>query len=153
MNFDIFRKIPIFSELTDEEINSVLDISKRAVFAPGETIFKEGEEGDGFYILIKGIVRISTIIENAGEEVLAEIKGNKHFGEINIIDGGTRSASAIAENDVTCLFFPRESFLKLFSENKGLELKISHGFLKEFANRLRRTDQKVKDIIKILKSK
>jgi len=153
MNFDIFRKIPIFEELTDNEINSILDIAKRATFEKGEVIFKEGEPGDGFYILIKGNVRITTEIEDAGEELLAELKGNVHFGEINIVDGKPRSADAIAENDVICLFFPRNDFLKLMATNKDLEIKICHGFMKEFATRLRATDQKVKDIIKILKSK
>lgn len=153
MNFDIFRKIPIFEELTDDELNSILNIAQRATFGTGEIIFKEGDPGDGFYILIKGTVKISTTIEDSGEEVLAELKGNVHFGEINIIDGKSRSASAITISDTVCLFFPRNDFLELISNNSNLEIKICHGFMKEFATRLRSTDQKVKDIIKILKSR
>ncbi len=151
-NLDIFRKIPIFSELSDEEINRIFTIAQKSSFKLGDIIFSEGNKGDGFYLIVRGEVKITIKIDNIGEEILSLLKGNVHFGEMTLIDDEPRSANAIAETDVICLYFDKEKFNKIIDDDISLGNKIRKGFLKEFSKRLRITDNNVKRIISILKT-
>jgi len=151
-SLDIFRKIPIFNELNDEEIDRIFTIAQKSSFKSGEIIFSEGDKGDGFYLIVKGSVKITVTIDSIGEELLSLLKGNVHFGEMALIDDKPRSANAIAETDVICLYFDKDKFNKIIDDDISLGNKIRKGFLKEFSRRLRTTDNNVKRIISILKT-
>jgi CRP-like cAMP-binding protein len=151
-SLDIFRKIPIFNELNNEEIDRIFTIAQKSSFKSGEIIFSEGDKGDGFYLIVRGEVKIAIKINTIGEEILSLLKGNVHFGEMTLIDDKPRSANAIAETDVICLYFDKDKFNKIIDDDISLGNKIRKGFLKTFSKRLRTTDNNVKRIISILKN-
>lgn len=149
---DILKKVSIFTDLNEEELKSLSEIAIQKSFHPEQKIFSEGETGDGFYIISEGKVRISIILPGIGEELLALLRKNSHFGEMAMIEDKPRSASAIADTDVTCYFFEKNKFNEFISKNKETENKILWGFLKEISARLRRTDNKLKEILLLIKS-
>ncbi|MCK4544937.1 cyclic nucleotide-binding domain-containing protein [candidate division WOR-3 bacterium] len=151
-SLDIFRKIPIFNELNNEEIDRIFTIAQKSSFKLGDIIFSEGDKGDGFYLIVRGEVKIAIKINTIGEEILSLLKGNVHFGEMTLIDDKPRSANAIAETDVICLYFDKDKFNKIIDDDISLGNKIRKGFLKTFSKRLRTTDNNVKRIISILKN-
>lgn len=84
-------------------------ILDRRTFEKGRAIFKEGEQGDAAYVLEKGQVAIIKRFEE-GNKRLASLKPGSIFGEMAIIDGSPRMASAVATDTVTCVRIPADEF-------------------------------------------
>src|SRR5512135_3406792 len=89
-------------------------------FKPGETIFRDGSEGDYLYLLISGSVRISKATTSGEEIVLGVVQANDFFGELDLIDDRLRSATATAVSPCTAIRLPAGEFRKL--------LKLSPAF-------------------------
>lgn len=83
---DLLKKIHLFANLTERELEKILPLCIKRTFAAGNVIFKEGKPGDRCYILLSGSVRISKFIPNIGEEALAVFKPGDYFGEMALID-------------------------------------------------------------------
>ncbi len=147
-----FSKIVLFSKLSSLEQQNLIKIAEKRTFKKDEKIFSKGELGDGFYIIKSGKVRISINIPGIGEELLTMFSENDHFGEMSTIDGNPRSANAIAATDVECLFFEKENFLEYLAGDKNLITRILWGFLNAISARLRGADQKLIDILFLMKS-
>jgi len=147
-----FSKIILFEKLSSLEQKSLMKIAEKRIFKKDEKIFSKGEIGDGFYIIRSGKIRISINIPGIGEELLTMFSENDHFGEMSTIDGKPRSANAIAATDVECLFFEKERFLEYLSGDKNLITRILWGFLNTISTRLRGADQKLIDILFLMKS-
>lgn len=148
----ILDKVIIFSALTEEERKKIFSITEEKKFKPEDKIFNEGDEGDGFYVIKNGRVRISIFLPDVGEELLSLLREGNHFGEMAIIEDKPRSASAIADTETTCLYFNKEKFISLLKEDKNIENKILWEFVKEFSFRLRKTDKKLKEILLLIKT-
>jgi|UniRef100_A0A7C4YAD3 CRP/FNR family cyclic AMP-dependent transcriptional regulator len=148
----ILDKVILFSSLSKEEKEKILSIAEERRFKPEEKIFNEGDEGDGFYIIKSGKVRISIFLPDVGEELLSLLREGNHFGEMAIIEDKPRSASAIADTETVCLYFNKEKFISLMKEDTIMENKILWEFIKEFSFRLRKTDKKLKEILLLIKT-
>ncbi len=83
--------------------------SVREISIPaGKEIFKEGEPGDGIYIVKSGLVQISAVLNDADRVVLARLGPGEMFGEMAVLDQNPRSATALAEIGTEVFFyFPR----------------------------------------------
>ena len=82
--------------------NTVLE---RKFFPAGETIFREGDTGSVAYIVQSGLVELW-----CGRQCIAELEQNAIFGEMALIDGAPRMATAKAQSDVTAIVLPRALF-------------------------------------------
>ncbi len=149
---DRIDKVNLFSSLTNEEKGKILSIAEEKRFNKEDKIFNEGDDGDGFYVIKSGRVRISIFLPDVGEELLSLLKEGSHFGEMAIIEDKPRSAAAIADTDTVCLYFNKEKFLFVLKENKEIENKILWEFVKAFSFRLRKTDKKLKEILLLIKT-
>ena len=146
------RKIPLFEHLTDEELKILSSLIEERTFEPEERVFSEGDPGDGIYIIKKGRIRISILLPGIGEELLTLLRNGSHFGEMSVIEDKHRSASAIADDKTTCLFIPKKRFLQFLNQNIEVENKILKGLVQELSSRLRKTDNKLKEILLLIKS-
>jgi CRP-like cAMP-binding protein len=77
-------------------------------------IFQEGDPGTDLYVVESGVVRISTDSLEGEEAILGEVHACESFGELGLIDGAARSASATAATDVVLLRLPGPAFRELF---------------------------------------
>ena len=93
------------------------------VFVPGEVIFNEGEPGLGLYVVFKGEVDIRTSTKN-GKDILARLGACEIFGEVSFLDGGSRSATAIAAMKTELLGFYRTELFDLLDRKPALASKI-----------------------------
>ncbi len=114
------------------------DEGKIKKLSSGEVLFHEGEVGDMMYLIRQGKIKI---VKGKGEEekVLAILKEGDFFGEMAIIDGSPRSASAIAVDDVVLLMIDKETFHSKIKENP----LISY-VLETLSRRLRAADEQIK---------
>lgn len=107
----------------------------------GEVLFKDGDPGDEMYLIKSGKIRIS---KSAGdvEKTLAVLKEGDFFGEMSVIDGSPRSATASAVEPAELVIFDREVFMNQVRENPLIEY-VLHTLIR----RLRETDEQIKYLL------
>lgn len=132
--------IPVFEQLTSKDITLLCSIIHNRSYVAGEYVFYQGDPGIGLYIIREGEVVIKRTVET---EVitLANFKQGDFFGELALIDGEKRSASAIAKTDarIAVIFKPDlDEFVEKFPK-KGI--KILQGLTKIIAIRLRTVNE------------
>ncbi|MCP4657233.1 MAG: cyclic nucleotide-binding domain-containing protein, partial [bacterium] len=102
---DLFRE----QKLSPLEINFLASLSQEKRVAPGEVLFREGDEGDALYVVLDGRVMISKNIAGAGDEALEFVERGGYFGEMALIDNQPRSADVKAdEKGAVVLAIPRK---------------------------------------------
>lgn len=138
------KKIQIFEELSDEQLSMLAEICHKEVFKAGEIIFDEGAVGDKFYMIHKGEIRISKIIQGIGEEALVVLKEGSYFGEMALIDDAPRSATAICNTNAALLVINKDNFENTLKENSDLASKLLWTFVRTLSIRLRETNEKIK---------
>jgi len=105
-----------------EETASLSNSGWELRFEPGEMIFREGDAADGVYLLTAGTVLISSATE--GEPtVLSLVHANEVFGEMGVLDGQQRSATATATGICAAYFIPSEPFLDVLERSHMLRLR------------------------------
>ena len=109
----------------------------------GTTIFRKGDEGDSIYVLREGSVRIILPLDTGWETELAIVRPGELFGELSLLDGKPRSASAVAVEDVVALTLGRQEFLGFLRKQPEAAIRM----LAMLAGRLRRTDELLGDAV------
>ena len=106
---DILSKITLFKDLDDRELKVILNMPKvYEVFAPGETIVKEGDLEACFYILLSG--RASVIMKG---QVLVQVGPPQFIGEVGFICKEARIATVVADEDVKAMRLDATNFARL----------------------------------------
>jgi len=106
-------------------------------YQPGEIIFSEYEPGDSFYLIQTGRVRITKIVGDI-EKNIDILSAPEIFGEMAILEGAPRSATAIAEETVKVLEFNRANFEILMMGNPQIALRLLKVFTKRIYDQKRR---------------
>ena len=149
---DVLSQVYLFRELTPKEMERLLSISQEKKVEKDALIFKEGDIGDAFYLIVTGGVRISTFVPGVGEEALTILREGEYFGEMALIDDAPRSASAIANEDTMLLCIGKGDFRKLLEQQTDIAYKLLWVFTKTLSARLRKTDEQLKSIFSIAKT-
>jgi signal transduction histidine kinase len=107
-----------------EERVDILARAVRRVFAVDAEIFHQGDLGDGMYLIESGEVRITVDDPDHGLRDLSRLKAGEFFGEMAVLDGCPRSATALAATEVVVRFFPRAEVLRLLDRMPGLAVAL-----------------------------
>ncbi len=132
----------MFRGLPPEQLEAVAEIAIAQTYAKKETIFWEGEEGKGFFVIVSGRVKVFKLAADGKEQILHFFETGDHFAEVPAFDGERFPASAAALEKTEVLFFPRETFLKLLENNPSLAINL----LSIFARYLRRFAKLIDDL-------
>jgi CRP/FNR family transcriptional regulator, cyclic AMP receptor protein len=108
---DLLANIPIFAKLPDEQLGELAGMLEQRRFAAQQPVFWIGDEGTDFFIVQMGRVTLSYPDEHGKEVTLADIGPGQFFGEISLLDGGPRTASARAQTDAILVSLKRADFL------------------------------------------
>lgn len=111
-------------------------------FGKGEAIFSEGEDADGFYVVITGRVKIFKLSPDGKEQILHFFGPGEPFGEVPVFTGQHFPASAEVMEESRAFFFPRKSFVDLIKRNPSLALNM----LAILSKRLRRFAALIDDL-------
>jgi CRP/FNR family transcriptional regulator, cyclic AMP receptor protein len=138
----ILKQVPLFAELTLDE-RKALGAHLRAVhYARGQTIFLEGDLGTGLYIVESGRVKITLISEQSGKEIVLALVGpSDFFGDLALLDGEPRSASAEATEASRLWLLRRDDFLNFIDGHSG----AARTLLAVLSRRLRHNAQLLQD--------
>ncbi|HEX9253131.1 MAG TPA: Crp/Fnr family transcriptional regulator [Ignavibacteriaceae bacterium] len=124
------RDIPLFSELSIEHLRKISSFSKIKSFNKHDRIFNEDDYYMGFYILLKGTVKVYKISSKGKESVVHIVKPLTAFADIPLFEGGNYPVSAEAIEESLTLFIPKEKFLELIYKEPEISLKMLAGFAK-----------------------
>jgi signal transduction histidine kinase len=124
---------PLFSGLKPHEMKALREAAREMKFSANEEIFKEGDTGDGVYVVKEGLVQISGLVGPEVRHVFSRIEPGEVFGEMAVLENKPRSASAAAAEATTVYFVARDEMLKLVDGSAPLAM----GLLREISNRLR----------------
>jgi CRP/FNR family transcriptional regulator, cyclic AMP receptor protein len=130
----VVRKVPLFSDLTDQEF---ADLEARIVvrhYDSAEMIFSEGDPCDGLFVVQSGHVRIFKSSANGREQVLSIDGPGSSIAELPVFDGGPYPASGVALSTLTLLFLSKQDFRAFCLKYPEVSLKV----LRVVGGRLRR---------------
>ena len=138
---DLIRDVPLLARLPEEEVRALASKGHVHNYTNGTAIFHEGDPGDALHIVIEGGVRIVVASPKGEEATVALLGAGECVGELALLDGKPRSASAIASGNTKTLVVRREDFTRWLSERP----KAAFALLETLSLRVRRTDAALAD--------
>jgi len=120
----IISKSQLFGGLPDEHLKEIRNISIEKRVNKGEIVFFDGEEGNGFYLVIEGVIRVYKMSLEGKEQVLHIVKAGETIGAVPVFSGESFPANAQAMSESLLLFFPKEKFIRLITGNPSLTMNI-----------------------------
>ena len=120
----LLRTIPLLSSLSDTQLDAVRTRSRTVVHGRNVVLFQEGDPGDYLFLVISGRVKVS-LLGGEGKEIVLSVLGPRSFlGEMALLDGSPRSATAVTLERSTLVRWSRRDFLDLVLADEALLVKI-----------------------------
>ncbi len=142
MEINILKNIPLFSELSDKDLQRIAQVANKQHYHKENLILIEEEVGSSMFVILDGRVKISRISDDGREVILAIMSEGDFFGEMSLLDGQTRSANVTAIEDSELLVIRREEFLQMLHDYPQIAINL----LKELAQRIRKGDEHIKSL-------
>lgn len=133
-------QIQLFAQLDDDERGVLAQVMHERALAAGEVLFRIGDPGDSMFIVQSGAVELF-VKDTAGQKiVLHTAQPGDFFGELSLLDGGSRTASATSVSDTSLLMLDRDDLLQLFRKrpDAALDMLAVMGRMTRKANALLR---------------
>jgi CRP/FNR family transcriptional regulator len=116
--------VPLFKGLPPDQLGRLAGIAAYRTVKRGETVFSEGEEANGFYLTVRGRVKVFKLSPDGKEQILHIIGFQEPFGEVPVFSGGRFPANAQAIEDALLIFLPRPAFVKLIETDPSLAMNM-----------------------------
>ncbi|MFC5700528.1 Crp/Fnr family transcriptional regulator [Cohnella faecalis] len=136
------KKVSLFDNLNDDQLEHILRIANRRTFQTGTILFQEKDYGNTFYVVLTGTIKLFTRSNSGEEKILSLVNAGESFGELSLLDGRPRSASAQTLETTTVLELSSQTFMELLQTH----FDITRGILAELCRRLRQTNEHVNDL-------
>jgi|SRR6266571_2563663 len=134
---DFLKKVPLFSDLDDEELHKLASIVREQNYKRRTTIVRVDDPGGALYILKSGLVKITIEDQHGDEMILRILYPTDFFGEMSLLDGMPRSATVTAQEPSEVLTISREHFLNIIEQSPKILLKMTA----VLSQRLRNTNE------------
>ena len=121
---DILLKSQLFGGLPEDHLEEIKKISIDRHYDKGEIIFFDGDKGNGFYLVVEGIVKVYKVSPEGKEQIFHIVKEGETVGAVPVFSGKSFPANARAISKGRLLFFPREKFINLITNNPSLTMNI-----------------------------
>lgn len=133
---------PLFRALPPERCDEIARALLTGRFRKGQIVFQQGDDGDAMFLVESGLVKISAESMDGQEAILTEVRPGETFGELALLDGVPRSATATALEDTMTLRLPRRAFDELLDTDPLFPRRI----LESLAHELRRATHHVGEL-------
>jgi|TARA_B110000263_G_scaffold12690_1_gene10671 CRP/FNR family cyclic AMP-dependent transcriptional regulator len=139
---DHLRNVPIFTALSDSDLNMIASKMVSRDYEKGQMILLEESTGETFFIITSGTVKVTRLSDDGREVILALLGESDFFGEMSLLDGEGRSANIVANEDAEVMTLSRRDFLEYLETYP----KIAIALLEELAVRIRKSDQQIESL-------
>ncbi len=141
-DLDYIKKVPIFAELSEEELEMVAKLVKTRKYRKNMFIFTEGESGEAVYFVKTGKVKISKMVEDGREHVLHIMQEGDIFGEVVLFNGGNYPATSEVIEDAEVGILRNEDLENLMRQNVDIAIDM----LKIMSRRLQNASSQIRDL-------
>jgi CRP/FNR family transcriptional regulator, cyclic AMP receptor protein len=129
VDLSIFKSAVVYRHFNETDWKVLAELLKEAKLAHGEVLFREGEAGDGFYLVRSGKIRIRRMVnpeekKQAHEQLLTILSAGQLLGEMALVDGASRSADAMAAEDTVLYHMTQADYEDLKTRHPGTALRI-----------------------------
>ena len=114
-DFRTLAEIPLFAELADVQLMSLNERLRKRVFPAGTNIITVETPGEVVYVILSGTVKIKVDQLNGTETIIAILGKGDTVGELSVLDGISRSADVVTQEESTLLWMDRSSFHELLA--------------------------------------
>lgn len=128
----LLREVPIFTDLSLEELKQVAGIASEQWYPDSTTIFHQGDRGDRMFIIVNGQVQVVRTA-NGRDQMLAQRGPGEFVGEMAILESAPRSATLVTQGEVRVLAIEGETFKQILRERPEVSLAV----LRSVSRRLR----------------
>ena len=139
----IFEGNFLFGELSSDEIDTLIHFARTERYPAGEEIYAKGSPGESMMAVLRGTAKMTSVSRDGKEIVLNIMHPGEIFGEIALLDGGARSADAIAMTDCEILILLRRDFMPILKKRADICLIL----MRILCQRLRQTSEQVEDVL------
>jgi CRP-like cAMP-binding protein len=116
---DVLKSVPLFADLSKGEMKDVAAAAREELYSPGQDIVTEGQSGGPFFCITEG--RADVLV---GENKVNDLGPGSYFGEMALLEGGSRSATIRAETHVKAVAISSWNFLALLQDNWDITKKV-----------------------------
>jgi CRP/FNR family cyclic AMP-dependent transcriptional regulator len=139
--------VPMLSELDGSALRTLAAYMQAYRADDGMEIFREAETGQFMCLLVDGRVEISKEDSGGRRKIVSVVTPGKALGEMSLIDGEPRSATAVAAGSATLLLLTREEFLRIQREHPRLAVQLTLKLARLISQRLRQTSGVLVDFL------
>ena len=139
---ELLQRVPFLAGLSDEDREALASAIARKRYRRGDIIMQKEEPGHALFIVERGAVRIYVTSTQGNDLILAVLGPGDFFGDLSLLDGRPRSASASVSTDATLLMLERADFINLLTNRPAAAMAV----LEAVAGRLRETDEMASDL-------
>lgn len=132
---ELLRRLPLFADLPDDDLDRLCDLARRVSFEAGETVMEEGTPGDGLYVIVTGELEVTTA-QGGGDLVLARRGPGEMLGEMSLLEQAPRTATVRATMDSDVVVVEPDAFQRLLADSPETASRV----LRTMASRLRSTE-------------
>ncbi|MEY2952997.1 MAG: hypothetical protein RLZZ401_1084 [Pseudomonadota bacterium] len=141
-NLELIRRVPLFSQLTDDQAQTMANAVVKRRYKRGEFLVEQGQRSNTLYILLSGRARVITSHTRGREVILATMGQGDYIGEMSLIDNEPHSATVRAEVQTDALLLSSTEFVKSMPEPKSMAYMVLRGL----TQRLRRADRNIESL-------
>jgi len=138
----VIAESELFGGLPSEHLEEIVKIAVTKNYKRGESVFFEGDPGDGFYMVASGKVKIFKTSFSGKEQILHIFSRGEPFGEVPVFHGQPFPANATALEKTSLIFFPRKRFVDLVNTMPSLVMNM----LAVLSMRLRRFATQIENL-------
>ncbi|HKV45934.1 MAG TPA: Crp/Fnr family transcriptional regulator [bacterium] len=139
----VLAQVPLFAGFSRSELDALATFIRIRRYPKGSIVFHQGDPGTTLYLIEKGEVKLTVMSGRGKEATLALLGHGAFFGELSLLDGEPRSATAVARVDCTLGALDRDHLLRFLAEHP----RATASLLSVLARRLRRTTDQVHDAV------
>jgi CRP-like cAMP-binding protein len=118
--YEALGRCRLFAGMDPHSLQGITRTLRSRRFRRGEVLFHEGDPGDSLFVVVSGAIKVVVPSDEGDEAILATLRRGDFFGELALLDGAPRSASAIALEATETLTLPRDQFRALVAADPAM---------------------------------
>lgn len=146
-DFATIKNSVMLQGFSDEELIKLATFCEMRKMSESTTVFIENMPGESLFLIKSGTVRISKMFAEGDEKTLVVIGPEDIFGEMAVIDGLPRSATARVAEDAELISLKKKDLERLCSEDAALALKMVSNIVRVFSKRVRESNEEYRDML------
>lgn len=145
--FTAVRGSSLLQGLSDTDLARLAEFCEDRQMAEGTTVFIENMPGESLFLIRKGTIRVSKMFAEGDEQTLVVLGPEDIFGEMAVVDGLPRWATARVAEDAELISLKKKDFESLCASDPGLALKLLMNIMRVFSRRVREANDEYREML------